>query len=62
MKRNESATKKRPMSKTCAAALMIAGLFVADATGQGRMNWILGVFLLAVIGWATAEMIYAMKN
>lgn len=62
MAKNENASKKAPVSTKCIGALGIAALFVADATGQGRMNWILGVFLLAVMGWAAVEMLYAMDN
>ena len=62
MKRDESASKKAPTSIKCIFALMVAGLFVADETGQGQMNWILGVFLIAVIIWAAVEMIYAMDD
>lgn len=62
MKRNKRPTKKEPISKTCIVALMVAGLFVADETGQGQINWILGVFVLLVIGWAAVELLYAMED
>lgn len=50
------------MSKKCIIALVFAALVVANETGLGRMNWILGVFLLAVMVWTAFEMIYAMDN
>lgn len=62
MKRNESTSKKAPMSTKCIVALIVAGLFVAYDIGYGQMNWILGVFVLAVIGWAEVEMIYALDD